>query len=57
MISSDCKDVVLFISERKGILLQKGQQDVLSPGEIYNEFNMEFFTDYNKPITVTFQNA
>ncbi len=47
--------VVLFKEERKGFVVKPSSADYMDTLHFSENWNMEFFTDYNEPITL--QNA
>lgn len=54
MKNSDYKSIVLFYSSEKGVCIVQNEGSIVV-GQFYEYYNMDFFTDYNEPITI--QNA
>jgi hypothetical protein len=44
--------IVFFLSEKIGIVIQSGSLDNYSVGSYSENWDMNFFTDYNEPITI-----
>jgi hypothetical protein len=55
MISSDFKEIVFFIESEYGVMITYSGDGPDRRKQCHAGYNMEFFTDYNEPITL--QNA
>ena len=51
MISEDLETIVLFSEEKKGVVILDSRVEY-KVGKYFESFNMEYFRDYNEPITL-----